>query len=88
MVHGRRRQAVRDLRIGLAGAQLAEELGVPLLAQLRPLLSALREGGDDGRPIVAVDPDSETAQAFHRLAAQIATELKPKKIFNRELKVI
>ncbi len=37
------------------GAELADELGVPLLGQL-PLLSALREGGDDGRPITAVDP--------------------------------
>jgi ATP-binding protein involved in chromosome partitioning len=69
------------------GAELADELGVPLLGQL-PLVPALREGGDDGRPITAVDPDSETAQAFSRIAARIATELKPKKIFHRELKVI
>ena len=63
------------------GAELADELGVPLLGQL-PLVPALREGGDDGRPITAVDPDSEAAQAFHRIAAQIAAELKPKKIFS------
>jgi ATP-binding protein involved in chromosome partitioning len=69
------------------GAELADELGVPLLGQL-PLVPAVREGGDDGRPITAVDPDSETAQAFHRIAERIATELRPKKIFNRELKVI
>jgi ATP-binding protein involved in chromosome partitioning len=69
------------------GAELAEELGVPLLGQL-PLVPAIREGGDDGRPITAVDPDSETAQAFQRIAERIASELKPRKIFNRELKVI
>jgi ATP-binding protein involved in chromosome partitioning len=69
------------------GAELADELGVPLLGQL-PLLSAVREGGDDGRPITAVDPNGETAQAYHRIAARIASELKPKKIFNRELKII
>ena len=69
------------------GAELAEELGVPLLGQL-PLMPAIREGGDDGRPITAVDPDSETAQAFQRIAERIASELKPRKIFNRELKVI
>ena len=40
------------------GQELADELGVPLLAQL-PLVMALREGGDSGRPITAVDPDSE-----------------------------
>ena len=69
------------------GTELADELGVPLLGQL-PLVPALREGSDDGRPITAVDPDSETAQAFHRIATRIAAELKPKKIFHRELKVI
>jgi ATP-binding protein involved in chromosome partitioning len=69
------------------GTELADELGVPLLGQL-PLVPALREGSDDGRPITAVDPESETAQAFHRIAARIAAELKPKKIFHRELKVI
>ena len=46
------------------GQELADELGVPLLGQL-PLVPALREGGDDGRPIAAVDPDSEAGRAFH-----------------------
>jgi ATP-binding protein involved in chromosome partitioning len=69
------------------GAELASELDVPLLGQL-PLVPAVREGGDDGRPITAVDPESETAQAFHLIASRIASELKPRKIFNRELKVI
>ena len=36
---------------------------VPLLGQV-PLVPALREGGDDGRPITAVDPGSEAAQVF------------------------
>ena len=45
------------------GAQLADELGVPLLGQI-PLDPALREGGDEGRPIAVRDPDSEAAQAF------------------------
>ena len=68
------------------GAELAEELGVPLLAQI-PLVPALREGGDDGRPIAAVDPDSEAGRAFHALAERIATEMKPKKIFSAALKI-
>ena len=68
-------------------AELADELGVPLLGQL-PLVPALREGGDDGRPIAAVDPDSEAAQAFHEMAHRIAVELKPKKVFSPSLKVI
>ena len=43
------------------GEELADELGVPLLGQL-PLVPALREGGDDGRPIVVADPDGEVAR--------------------------
>jgi ATP-binding protein involved in chromosome partitioning len=73
---------------GSGGGQLlADELGIPLLGQL-PLVTALREGSDDGRPIVAVDPDGEVAQQFHTIARRIATELKPKKIFSPQLKVI
>jgi ATP-binding protein involved in chromosome partitioning len=68
------------------GAELADELGVPLLGQL-PLLAALREGGDDGRPITAVDPQSETALAFHEIARRIAVDLKPRKIFSPSLKI-
>jgi ATP-binding protein involved in chromosome partitioning len=68
------------------GAELAAELGVPLLGQL-PLVPALREGGDDGRPITAVDPAGEAAQAFHEIARRIAVELKPKKIFSPSLKI-
>lgn len=73
---------------GSGGGQLlATELNVPLLGSL-PLVPALREGGDTGRPITAVDPDSESAQAFQAIASRIAIELKPKKIFSPQLKVI
>ena len=68
------------------GQELADDLGVPLLGQL-PLVPALREGGDEGRPITAVDPDSEAARAFHAMAATIAVDLKPKKIYSSALKV-
>ena len=68
------------------GEELANELDVPLLARI-PLVPTLREGGDDGRPIAAVDPDSEAGRAFHALAEEIATTLRPRKIFNAELKI-
>jgi ATP-binding protein involved in chromosome partitioning len=68
------------------GAELAAQLDVPLLAQL-PLVPELRQGGDDGRPIAAVDPQSETGQAFHALAEKIAVELRPKKVFSDALRV-
>ncbi len=78
---------VRYELFGSGGGQLlADELNVPLLAQI-PLMSALREGGDDGRPIAAVAPNSEIGQIFAALAKRIAEEMKPKKIFSAALKV-
>ena len=68
------------------GEELAGELGVPLLAQI-PLVEALREGGDIGRPIVVTDPDGEVAQVFRTLAERLDTELAPKRIYNPELKL-
>ena len=65
---------------GKGGGQiLADELNVPLLAQI-PLLNALREGGDDGRPIAAVAPDSEVGKAFFAIAKYIAEDMMPMRI--------
>jgi ATP-binding protein involved in chromosome partitioning len=73
---------------GAGGGQLlADELGVPLLGQL-PLVAQLREGGDDGHPITAVNPEAEISQAFQAIAHRIATELKPRKVFSPSLKII
>jgi len=68
------------------GQELADELAVPLLGKL-PLVPAVREGGDDGRPVAAVDPGSEAGLVFHEMARRIATELKPKKVFSASLKI-
>ena len=68
------------------GRLLADELGVPLLAQI-PLITELREGGDVGRPIAAVAPESEVGQIFFELANTVAHEMKPKKVFSASLKV-
>ena len=54
------------------GAELAEQLDVPLLGQV-PLVPALREGGDDGRPIVAVDPDGEAGAGVPRASPSAST---------------
>jgi ATP-binding protein involved in chromosome partitioning len=73
---------------GRGGGQLlADRLEVPLLGQV-PLVPALREGGDDGRPITAVSPDSEAAQIFRSIADRVATDLAPKRIYRKELKII
>ncbi|MEK7295415.1 MAG: P-loop NTPase [Actinomycetota bacterium] len=68
------------------GRLLADELGVPLLAQI-PLIPSLREGGDTGQPIAGVAPDSEVGRMFFELANTVAREMKPKKVFSAALKV-
>ena len=67
------------------GQQLADDLGVPLLGKV-PLVPALREGGDEGVPIVVSDPEGEAAQVFAHLAATIAG-LGPARVYRRELTV-
>jgi ATP-binding protein involved in chromosome partitioning len=53
------------------GKKIAEEVGVPLLAQI-PLDPDTRKGGDEGRPIILRKPDSPQAAAFRTLAAAVA----------------
>jgi ATP-binding protein involved in chromosome partitioning len=53
------------------GAEAAETLGVPLLAQV-PLVPALRAGGDAGRPIVLADPESPAGDALRSAAREVA----------------
>ncbi len=68
------------------GAELAETLDVPLLGQV-PLVPALREGGDHGRPITTVAPDSDAAVTFVEIARRLDTELAPKRVYRTELKI-
>lgn len=59
---------------GGGGAQLAEELAVPLLGRI-PLESAVAQAGDEGLPVVAARPDSPAARALQAAADTIATAL-------------
>ena len=68
------------------GQELADHLGVPLLAQI-PLVPALRAGGDDGHPIVLAAPDDEASRAFTAVAAALDTDLAPKRVYHPELKI-
>jgi ATP-binding protein involved in chromosome partitioning len=65
------------------GETLAADLGIPLLGRV-PLVSAVRQGADEGRPIVAVEPQSETAQAFIAIAERLAS-LGPARVYRKEL---
>lgn len=58
------------------GAELAAELGVPLLGSV-PLVPSLRHGADVGEPVQVAAPDSEAAAAFVTIAAAIA-ESRPR----------
>ena len=52
--------------------QLAEETGVPLLAQI-PLVQSVCESGDAGTP-ATLDPASPVGNAFLQLAARVVTQ--------------
>jgi ATP-binding protein involved in chromosome partitioning len=69
------------------GQALADELGVPLLGQV-PLVTAVRQGGDDGVPVLAdpEGPDGEAGRAFVALAERLAG-LGPARVYRRELTV-
>ncbi len=55
------------------GKGLAQRFKLPLLAQL-PLVTEVREGGDEGRPVVIRDPQSSVALAFRALAKSVAQQ--------------
>ena len=52
------------------GQRLADEAGVPLLAQI-PIELPVQEGGDSGRPVTLSQPDSLAAAAFRDLASNL-----------------
>lgn len=67
------------------GKSLADDLGVPLIAQI-PLVPSVREGGDDGVPVTVSAPESEASQAYSNLAAAIDS-MGPVRVYKSELKV-
>jgi ATP-binding protein involved in chromosome partitioning len=56
------------------GAKVAQEYGVPLLAQI-PLDPETRVGGDEGMPITIRHPQSPQAAAFRGLAQAVIARL-------------
>src|SRR5437867_3534795 len=69
------RCGTEDPIFGRGGADaLAARFGVPVLARI-PLVPALREGGDAGRPLVAAQPEHPASRVFAALAARVAEAL-------------
>ena len=56
------------------GQKLAEQYGVPFLGAV-PLGLDVREGGDKGVPVVVSQPDSPQAQAFRKVAEEVARQV-------------
>jgi ATP-binding protein involved in chromosome partitioning len=52
-------------------AKMAERFNIPLLGEI-PLVGAIREAGDAGTPIVAVEPDGPESRAFLEIASRVA----------------
>lgn len=56
------------------GEMLAQKRNVPFLGRI-PLATRVREGGDYGRPVAAVDPDSEAGRAFRAFTEVVAARV-------------
>jgi ATP-binding protein involved in chromosome partitioning len=67
------------------GRRMAEELQIPFLGEV-PIDTRVREGGDEGRPIVEAAPDSPAARAFSDVARRVAAQISIQNM--RVLKVI
>ena len=66
----------REFVFGEGGGQeAADTLGVPLIGQV-PLYPPLRQGGDEGKPIVVADPDSPAGEALRQAARTLTKSLK------------
>ncbi|HKL13815.1 MAG TPA: Mrp/NBP35 family ATP-binding protein [Halanaerobiales bacterium] len=64
------------------GKKLADLLDVDLLGQL-PLMTHVREGGDEGNPVVKKDSDDDVSQEFLKIAQEV---IDRKKEFDPSLK--
>ena len=61
----------KDYIFGQGGGEaLAERLNTKLLGKL-PLITSVREKGDEGKPIVMVDESSPVSKAFYNIARNI-----------------
>jgi ATP-binding protein involved in chromosome partitioning len=57
-----------------AGESLAADLGIPFLGRI-PIYQPIREGSDEGRPIVTTEPDSPAGRALFAVAGQAAAQI-------------
>jgi ATP-binding protein involved in chromosome partitioning len=56
------------------GQRMAEDMNVPFLGRI-PIYQPIREGSDNGVPLVLSEPDSPAARAFFAAAERVAAEV-------------
>jgi ATP-binding protein involved in chromosome partitioning len=56
------------------GKKAAEKLGVPFLGEI-PIETAIRAGGDEGRPILIAQPQSVVADIYRKVASAVAAQI-------------
>ena len=61
------------------GSKTAAELGVPFLGEI-PIDTKIRIGGDQGNPIVTMEPDNVHAQSIRRIARNLAAQISIRNI--------
>ena len=69
------------------GAATARKYDVPFLGEV-PISVGIREGGDDGRPIVLSDSESQSGRAFAQIASNVAAQVSIANVKNLDALVI
>jgi ATP-binding protein involved in chromosome partitioning len=69
------------------GKAIAEEMGVPFLGEL-PLNTSIRQGGDEGAPVVTNDKAPLQQRAFMQLAERVAHEVRRKNILSAQVPTV
>jgi ATP-binding protein involved in chromosome partitioning len=78
---------VRYELFGAGGGELlARELDVPLLGRV-PLVPALREGADQGEPVVVGEPGGEAARALDAVAGALL-DRSPARVHHPQLRIV
>jgi ATP-binding protein involved in chromosome partitioning len=65
------------------GARMAARLSVPFLGSV-PIDPLVRDGGDNGKPIVAIDPDGPASQVLQQISRDVAARVSVINLGNGE----
>ncbi len=68
------------------GEKTSQRYQVPFLGRV-PLETELREGGDLGKPVVLLRPDSESAKAFREMARALAARVSTVNLSRPEIQI-